>query len=127
MGDPHLLQVGDQRHAVLFFEQPSQIVLVNEEVAGHRFQAVPAIPKAGIVVVRPDTRVEAHALNVQNVLITIPRPLPETKKSMFFASSISCQNVLMHPISSEKVLSISFENVLITIPRPVPESLIFRQ
>lgn len=38
MGDPHLLQVGDQRHSVLLFEQPSQIVLVNEEVAGHGFQ-----------------------------------------------------------------------------------------
>ena len=30
MGDPHLLQVGDQRHAVLFFEQSGQIVLVDE-------------------------------------------------------------------------------------------------
>ena len=38
MGDPHLLQVSDQRHAVLFFEQPGQIVLVDEEVAGHGFQ-----------------------------------------------------------------------------------------
>ena len=54
-------------------------------------------------------------------------PLPETKKSMFFASSISCQNALIHHISSEKVLSISFENVLITTRRPVPYSLIFRQ
>ena len=38
MSDPHLLQVSDQRHAVLLFEQSGQIVLVDEEVAGHRFQ-----------------------------------------------------------------------------------------
>ena len=38
MGDPHLLQVSNQNHAVLSFEQPDQTVLVDEEVAGHRFQ-----------------------------------------------------------------------------------------
>ena len=38
MGNSNLLQISDQRHAVLFFEQPGQIVLVDEEVAGHRFQ-----------------------------------------------------------------------------------------
>ena len=38
MGDPHLLQISDQCHAVLLLEQPGQIVLVDEEVAGHRFQ-----------------------------------------------------------------------------------------
>lgn len=36
-GDPHLLQVIDQRHSLLLFEQPDQIVLVDEEVASHRF------------------------------------------------------------------------------------------
>ena len=30
MGDSYLLHVSDQRHPVLLFEQPSQIVLVNE-------------------------------------------------------------------------------------------------
>ena len=38
MGDPHLLQVSDQRHPVLLFEQPCQIVLIDEEVAGRGFQ-----------------------------------------------------------------------------------------
>lgn len=38
MGDPHLLQVSDQSHAILLFEQSGQIVLVDEEVTVHRFQ-----------------------------------------------------------------------------------------
>ena len=37
MGDPHLLQGSDHRYAVLLFEQPCQIVLADEEAAGHGF------------------------------------------------------------------------------------------
>lgn len=44
---------------------------------------------------------------------------------MFFASSISCQNALIHPIVHEKVLYISFENEVITVTRPVPEISFF--
>ena len=32
------LQVSDQRHTVLLFEQPGQIVLIDEKVTGHGFQ-----------------------------------------------------------------------------------------
>ena len=38
MGDPHLLQVSNQRHAILLFEQPCQLILVDKKITGHGFQ-----------------------------------------------------------------------------------------
>ena len=56
----------------------------------------------------------AAQFHIQNVLITIPRPLPETKKSMFFAPSISCKNAPLISFALEAIVSLlGFDSFII--------------